>query len=70
MTGCTLAMALLALCPFSLANEPESPYARGRNSNPVMELIDLRAQGREPTHARIMTEPVRRRGTIHVRTRG
>jgi hypothetical protein len=70
MSGCTLAMALLALCPFSLANEPQSPYARGWNGNPVMELIDLRAQGREPTHVRVVAPEPRRRGAIHVRTRG
>lgn len=70
--GCTVAMALLGLCQFTLAGEPESPHALDRyRTSPAQTYQDLRAGG-VPRH--ISDVPLireyRRRGYIHVRPRG
>lgn len=77
--GCTIAMAVLGLCHFTLANEPVAQdVQKNDNQSPALVFQDHRARGEPdattwlaaPSQPRRPSQRIPRRGVVTVRTRG
>jgi hypothetical protein len=73
--GCTIAMAVLGICTFTLDGEPASPhFMRGERWNSALAQVDSYAMGRMDSYGRPVFADegviVGRRGRVYVRPRG